>query len=78
MRDFTRTLRNEMDKDFEKITYRNNSKFYKMSEEEQQQSINNKKAHYTNKWTGYLRECETPSQKAICNRMITLIANNTR
>lgn len=70
MRDYTRFLRNEKDKDIHLIWQHNNSKIAKRTPKQNEQAYHDKMNFYLNKWDKLLNKAETRAQKDICNRMI--------
>lgn len=78
MREYTKQIKKEAEKDIGKISQRNNSKWEKMNESQQQAHIADKKRSFTSKWEALQKEAETVAQKRICNRMLAAIEKYTR
>ncbi len=66
MKEFTRFLKDEAEKDIAKIYSNNNNKERKRSAEQNAQSLNDKSNFYKNKWTDLILKAETVAQKNIC------------
>ena len=74
MKEFTKYLKNEMDKDIKRITRRNHTKDNNRTQEQIEQSNNDKYNYYVDKWNGFVldRKCETKTQYDICATMIDI------
>lgn len=69
MREYTRFLKEEYNKDFYKIVNQvSNTKLRKRSQEQNKQAAMDKYNYYNNKWNGFLRKCETQAQVDYCQR----------
>ena len=70
MREFTKTLKNEREKDIMAIYAHNNSKIRKRTPEQNEQAYSDKSNFYLNKWNAFLEKAETVAQKNICNEIL--------
>lgn len=73
MKEFTKTLRNEYDKDFKALHSHNNSKISKRTPEQNAQAHNDKVNFLLKKWNELSGNAETTVQKTMCNRMLGII-----
>lgn len=73
MKEFTKTLRNEYDKDFKALHAHNNSKISRRTPEQNAQAHNDKVNFYLKKWNELLGNVETVTQKNICDKMLGII-----
>ena len=75
MRESTKSLKNEMKKDIWKMSIVNNSKLNKRTNEQNEQSRNDKVKFYKEKWEHKLRHSETKAQKAYCLNVLMRLQN---
>lgn len=73
MRDTTKVLKEEMENDISKIIYKNNSKIYKRTPEQNKQAIDSKIKYFTDKWNQLKKTAETEAQKNYCERVLNII-----
>lgn len=73
MRESTKILKAEMEKDIKKIQEKNNSKIKKRTNEQNRQVIEDKVKYYTDKWNELSKEAETETQKEYCKRVLEAI-----
>ena len=66
MKESTRLLKAEAEKDISRIYSHNNSKLEKRTPEQNEQSRNARVSHFEKKWTRLLESCETVAQKKCC------------
>ena len=71
MKEFTRFLKEQQDKDFEAYRMHNNTKYAKRTSEQNEQALNDKRNYYKNKWENLKAQSETVAQKRICENMIS-------
>ena len=79
MREFTRTLKAEAEKDIAKIYYHNNSKQRKRTGEQNTQAQSDKYWFYYKKWIDLRSKCDTKAQIECCEdvlaRINTILSN---
>ena len=75
MRESTKRLKNEMKKDICMIYAHNNSKSNKRTNEQNEQSRNDKVKFYKEKWEHKFRHCETKAQKNYCLNVLMRLKN---
>ena len=75
MKEFTRILKAEAEKDKGAILNRNNSKTEKRRQRQIEQSRKDKFNYYNRKWSEYAEQAETDAQKEICKDMLYRVQN---
>ena len=73
MKEFTRVLKTEAEKDISKIYYQNNNKRYNRNTEQNEQAKADKYWFYYKKWADLRSKCETKSQIECCEDMLARI-----
>lgn len=75
MREFTKVLREEREKDIVGIHAHNNSKIKNRTVEQNRQAFEDKKRFYLDKWNKLSNQAETVAQNNICVDMLDRIQN---
>lgn len=75
MKESTRILKAEAEKDINRIYYCNNSKLERMSSEQIEQHRRDKYNHYLTKWNDLLKSCETVAQRNYCKNVLIRLHN---
>lgn len=70
MKESTRSLKEEMRKDINKIYSHNNSKMRKRTDEQNEQHRSDKYNFYHKKWTDLKQSAETPAQREYCDNVL--------
>ena len=78
MKQYTRFLKDEMEKDLNCIYQRNNHKYSLRTPEQNAQALEDKRNHYLKKWRALAADCQTVAQKRRAATMLELIAKYTR
>lgn len=73
MKEFTKTLKAEAEKDKAKIYYHNNSQRAKRTYEQNEQAKADKHNFYFKKWSDLRSKCETKAQIECCEDMLARI-----
>ena len=75
MRESTKLLKNEMNKDIWMLYAYNNSKSNKRTPEQKKQSRNDKVKFYKEKWEHKFRHAETNAQRKYCLNVLMRLQN---
>lgn len=75
MRESTKLLKKEMKKDICMIYSHNNSRTYKRTPEQNEQSSHDKYKFYKEKWEHKFRHAETNAQKEYCLNVLMRLKN---
>ena len=74
MREFTKVLRAEREKDIKAISSHNNSKIKNRTLEQNEKAFEDRKRFYLDKWQKLREQAETVAQIDMCNDMLNRIS----
>ena len=77
MKDFTRQLKEERYIDIKHIRQQRNNTLSKRTQQRLQQTQDNNYTYYFVKWLKYFKQCETRTQKRICECVINYLISIT-